>query len=823
MLTYGTITGTFLAAVEGPVDEAPTYIPVAGEVRLIPATGVLLDPDEPDTVFPRVFVFELDETGAIPAGSTVPATDNEVINPTGWTYQVQFVFHRSDDGRRIRYDAFSIQVPGGEPTDLTLAAPVSESGGVITVRGPAGVGVPAGGTTGQLLAKASGTDFDTHWVSGGGGGGGVWGEITGNLEDQADLSEALAGKQPIGDYVDDDQLAAAIAGVTVESIGAATPGDISAAVAAITPASIGAQPAGDYVDDDELAAAIAGVTAASIGAYVKPGPGIPSTDMTTAVQTSLGKADSATQGGYVKPGSGIPATDLTVAAQASLAKADTALQSAVLSVVAGSNVMVDATDPAHPIVSSTGGGGGGANWGEIGGTLSDQTDLQAALDAKQDAGDYVTDDELATAIAGVTAASIGAYVKPGPGIPSTDMTSAVQTSLGKADTALQSAPVTSVNTKTGAVVLAAADVGAVPTTRTVAGHALSADVTLAKADVGLGNVDNTADTAKPVSTAQAAADAAVLGAAVQSLVAGTNVTVDATDPNHPIVSAAGGGGGAAWGGITGTLSDQTDLQDQLDSKADFSDLPVEGTTGHLVAVANSSGGMTDSGIDPDDLVTDDELASAIAAVTLASLGGVPTSRTVNGHALTGNVTVTAADVSAVPTTRTVNAKALSADVVLTAADVSAVPTTRTVAGHALSADVTLAKADVGLGSVDNTADTAKPVSTAQAAAILAATQAAVNAQTGTAYTLVAADAAKAVHMSNAAANTLTIPPNSSVAFPVGTIIEISQAAAGQTTIAAGSGVTLVSAGSLVKTRVQWSSVSIRKYATDSWLLVGDLA
>ena len=31
------------------------------------------------------------------------------------------------------------------------------------------------------------------------------------------------------------------------------------------------------------------------------------------------------------------------------------------------------------------GGGGGADWGDIGGTLSDQTDLQSALDQKQTA------------------------------------------------------------------------------------------------------------------------------------------------------------------------------------------------------------------------------------------------------------------------------------------------------------------------------------------------------------------------------------------------------------------------------------------------------
>lgn len=53
----------------------------------------------------------------------------------------------------------------------------------------------------------------------------------------------------------------------------------------------------------------------------------------------------------------------------------------------------------------------------------------------------------------------------------------------------------------------------VPTTRTVNGHALSADVTVTKSDVSLGNCDNTSDANKPVSTAQAAADAAVLSAA----------------------------------------------------------------------------------------------------------------------------------------------------------------------------------------------------------------------------------------------------------------------------------------------------------------------
>ena len=59
------------------------------------------------------------------------------------------------------------------------------------------------------------------------------------------------------------------------------------------------------------------------GKYTKPSGGIPSTDLASGVQTSLGKADTA----YQKPSGGIPSTDLASAVQTSLGKADTALQS----------------------------------------------------------------------------------------------------------------------------------------------------------------------------------------------------------------------------------------------------------------------------------------------------------------------------------------------------------------------------------------------------------------------------------------------------------------------------------------------------------------
>lgn len=77
----------------------------------------------------------------------------------------------------------------------------------------------------------------------------------------------------------------------------------------------------------------------------------------------------------------------------------------------------------------------------------------------------------------------------------------------------------------------------------------------------------------------------------------------------------------------------------------------------------------------------DTAASAIAAhktasnphgLTAAGLGAVPTSRTINGKALTGDITLTAANVSAVPTTRKVNGRALSGDITLTLADLGGI-------------------------------------------------------------------------------------------------------------------------------------------------------
>jgi hypothetical protein len=114
---------------------------------------------------------------------------------------------------------------------------------------------------------------------------------------------------------------------------------------------------------------------------------------------------------------------------------------------------------------------GVVNWGDIGGTMADQIDLGDALALKANA-DHQHD---------------GAYAALSHGHAIGD-TTGLQTALDGKQASL--------------------GFTAVPNTRTVAGKALSGDVALVKADVGLGNADNTADTAKPISTAtQTALDA----------------------------------------------------------------------------------------------------------------------------------------------------------------------------------------------------------------------------------------------------------------------------------------------------------------------------
>jgi hypothetical protein len=96
------------------------------------------------------------------------------------------------------------------------------------------------------------------------------------------------------------------------------------------------------------------------------------------------------------------------------------------------------------------------------------------------------------------------------------------------------------------------------------------------------------------------------------------------------------------------------------------------------------------------------------------------------------------------------------------------------------------------------------------------------------YTLVLADDGKFIEMNATSPNTnyIVVPLESSVAFPVGTQINITQIGTGQTIIRDSTnggiaGVT-VNATPGKKLRATWSTATLLKRSTNSWVLMGDL-
>jgi len=148
-------------------------------------------------------------------------------------------------------------------------------------------------------------------------------------------------------------------------------------------------------------------------AYQKPGTGIPKTDMTASVQQSLSAADTA----YQKPQSGIPATDLTATIQQLLTAAGTALQPADIVTLTEKVAALEA------LVAS-----------DADGVIDKFNEIVAFL-----AG-IGSNDTLAGILADIATQLNAKYVKPSGGIPKSDMTATVQASLEAADTALQFEP-----------------------------------------------------------------------------------------------------------------------------------------------------------------------------------------------------------------------------------------------------------------------------------------------------------------------------------------------------------------------------------------------
>lgn len=96
-----------------------------------------------------------------------------------------------------------------------------------------------------------------------------------------------------------------------------------------------------------------------------------------------------------------------------------------------------------------------------------------------------------------------------------------------------------------------------------------------------------------------------------------------------------------------------------------------------------------------------------------------------------------------------------------------------------------------------------------------------NEQTVTEYSLVLSDKDKLVEFNNTSPITVTVPSDLTQDFPIGTSISLVQTNTGQVTVAEGSGV-IVNATPGPNLRTRWSSATLIKRSSNTWLLSGDL-
>jgi hypothetical protein len=303
-----------------------------------------------------------------------------------------------------------------------------------------------------------------------------------------------------------------------------------------------------------------------------------------------------------------------------------------------------------------------------------------------------------------------------------------------------------------------------------------------KTALALNNVDNTSDANKPVSSATQSA----LNAKQDTLVSGTNIkTVNGTSVlgsgNISISSAV------AWGGVTGTLSNQTDLQTALDGKVDENSA-ITGAT--KTKITYDAKGLVTAGADATtaDIAssTDKRYVTDAQLVVVGNTSGTNTGDNATNSQYSG-LAASKEDVAnkstSVTTDQASNTKYPSVKAVYD----WAVGLFATIANLALKTDKLVVA----------------------------------NRQTAS-YTLVLSDADKLVEMNVGSANNLTVPLNSSVAFSTGTQILLAQYGSGQTTIVATSGVTIRSNGGKLKLNVQYSGATLIKIDTDEWYLFGDI-
>ena len=365
--------------------------------------------------------------------------------------------------------------------------------------------------------------------------------------------------------------------------------------------------------------------------------------------------------------------------------------------------------------------------------------------------------------------------------------------------------------------------------------------------VGLGNVDDTSDTAKPVSTATQTA---------------LNLKSNSADPTFtgtvvlPSTTSIGTITATELGYVDGVTSA---IQTQLDSKsATLTDaiiiagVGIDGTSGQAIvtdgagslsfqtivgttdaSIISAAGGDGDSG---QVLKTNGLGDLSFGDVAEAQVTGLTTALGLKAPLaspdLTGTPTAPTASVGT-NTTQLSTTEFVRTEVAALVASSPAALDTLNELALALGSDPNFAttvtnslalKAPIESPTFTGTVTLPNgTITTAMLAdgAAKAGFNSTLNVQTGTTYTLVLSDLAKLITIDHADPMTLTIPHDSSVDFAIGDRIDVLRKGAGELTIAPGAGV-IVNATPGFLLRAQWSSATLVKLATDMWVIIGDL-
>ncbi len=365
-----------------------------------------------------------------------------------------------------------------------------------------------------------------------------------------------------------------------------------------------------------------------------------------------------------------------------------------------------------------------------------------------------------------------------------------------------------------------------------------------KSMVGLGNVDNTSDANKPVSTAtQTALDAklslaggtmtgdlTLAGAPTQDAHAATKAYVDNVSAginfHQPVRVATTGNitlsGTQTIDGVSVVAGDRVLVKDQTDQK----------TNGIYVVASGSWSRATDADNTPSGELAGGDFSLVLEGTVNSGYGYVCS----NTSAITiGTTNITYAAFNA--------AKAVTAGTGLTETTPGTLAVDSSTVQYRVSgvSDTEIGYLD-GVTSaiqtqIDTKAPTANPTFTgtvtvaASGVAFTDGTQTKEGVPSRTTINSISANynlstggltlRDSMVESTAASGITVTIPTNATTAYPVGTTIDFLQTAAGQITFAGAAGVTLNGTPG-VKTRTQWSSASLFKRATDTWVVLGDL-